>query len=736
MRTFFQLVFLFAGILPAMAAMCPASRLANARKVYESPGGVARAYNCQNGGFVIMAGERMVGYSDSGSLDMADMPPALLDLLEAYAPERGCSRDRGKAFVPVAPLLDGIAYDQNDPYNRMCPEYAKGSRSAVGCAATAMAQIMRYYRYPERGKGSHAYTPEFYPSMGRIEVDFSESVYDWDNMPPTFGPDAGEEQCAAVARLMYDAGVAVSMSYGPMSGALSEDWPAALVDHFSYDDAVTLRFRSNYGLEDWEKVIRTEIDNGRPVYVTGFTEEGGHAFVFDGYDESGLIHVNWGWSGMSNGYFDTTFLTPSTQGTGGSTGGFNSRQMMVTGIMPECGAQETVTLVSEEGLSEVKGSRGSSVRLNGKIYNVGWRNAVVDFALLLSDCDGNTVREFPGPEEIAVRRETPHRNLLFDGLDFNGVPDGTYRLDVVASAHGSYVCERVRDRDVAFPNYLFVTVKDGAAAFRMPASAEIKATECAIDGMLVSGMKGRYTVKVSNVGESEYYDRVKVILEDETGIGSVVSDITVVDVMPGTERTFALTGIVGVVPGTYRMAVADAFNKVLGEFGTVEVGDGGSLEISAVSPPAFPDAEDVDPFCVEASAVVNGGAGVFSGHLFLYFYKPDSEDAMGCIGPVFVQAVGDNEVTVRFVGRFENAMPGEEYDACVVNGENFTWVRPRELATARFRVRDTTMGITPATDGDIGRKRYFNLQGVELSCPPSSGVWIETGVGGTVKISK
>ena len=351
MRTFFQLVFLFAGILPAMAAMCPASRLANARKVYESPGGVARAYNCQNGGFVIMAGERMVGYSDSGSLDMADMPPALLDLLEAYAPERGCSRDRVKAFVPVAPLLDGIAYDQNDPYNRMCPEYAKGSRSAVGCAATAMAQIMRYYRYPERGKGSHAYTPEFYPSMGRIEVDFSESAYDWDNMPPTFGPDAGEEQCAAVARLMYDAGVAVSMNYGPMSGALSEDWPAALVDHFSYDDAVTLRFRSNYGLDDWEKVVRTEIDNGRPVYVTGFTEEGGHAFVFDGYDESGLIHVNWGWSGMSNGYFDTTFLTPSTQGTGGSTGGFNSRQMMVTGIMPECGAQETVTLVSEEGLS-------------------------------------------------------------------------------------------------------------------------------------------------------------------------------------------------------------------------------------------------------------------------------------------------------------------------------------------------------------------------------------------------
>lgn len=236
-------------------------------------------------------------------------------------------------YKPVSPLLCDISWDQTYPYNLMTPCYVGTTHSATGCVATAMAQIMYYHKYPAQGAGQKTYKPETLNQT--ITVDFSKSHYGWDVMTPKYDATSTDTARNAVALLMRDCGVAVEMAYGEQSGSMIDRWPVPLTTNFGYDKGLGYLTSTYYSQTEWDDIIRSEIDNARPVFATGFTDgNGGHAFVFDGYDADGLIHVNWGWSGMSNGYFRTSALTPPSQGTGGSSGGFNYRQGIIVGIQP------------------------------------------------------------------------------------------------------------------------------------------------------------------------------------------------------------------------------------------------------------------------------------------------------------------------------------------------------------------------------------------------------------------
>ena len=227
----------------------------------------------------------------------------------------------GKGTKDVEPLLT-CTWNQDWPYNYYCPEddNGPGDHVYVGCVATAMAQIMMYWRYPLQGSGSHSYYQ--YP-YGTISADFGNTTYDWNGMLDNSDSYVNEP----MALIGFHAAVSVEMGFGPDgSGAYSTDVPYAMINYFNYSNSTQYKQRQGVSLSTWENWAQSELNDLCPVYYSGRnTDNAGHAFVLDGYHSAdGLYHFNFGWSGYDNGWYLIT-----------NAGGFSIQQGMVINIMPD-----------------------------------------------------------------------------------------------------------------------------------------------------------------------------------------------------------------------------------------------------------------------------------------------------------------------------------------------------------------------------------------------------------------
>jgi len=300
-----------------------------------------------SGGFVIVSAEDaispVIGYSITGVYSDTDQPDAYRNFIQTYSDaiqyvrekglqpsvEIGAQWDYYSAEEPalpvkspgsksVSPLLQ-CKWNQSSPYNAWCPEDDNGPGGHVyaGCVATAMAQVMYYWRYPLQGTGSHTY---YYPPYGSLSANFGATTYNWEGMQNSI--DHGFP--GPIAELQYHCGVAVDMMYGPNgSGAYSDDVPPALENYFGYDSDCYFTWKDNYSNSTWVEMLQENLDNSWPMYYSGFSSAGGHAFVCDGYqDES--FHFNFGWGGSSDGFY--TLL---------SVNGFNDGQGAVFDTYPE-----------------------------------------------------------------------------------------------------------------------------------------------------------------------------------------------------------------------------------------------------------------------------------------------------------------------------------------------------------------------------------------------------------------
>ena len=238
--------------------------------------------------------------------------------------------DPAKYPTSVAPLIT-TKWDQLTPYNNLLPLSNGGDRCYTGCVATAMAQVLKYHEYPERGIGTRTiYYPQYSTNGKPITATFEDDVYDWKNMLDIYSSgNYDETQALAVATLMRDCGVAADMQYGGYkesgSGAYSQDAAAGLRTYFGLTEAECLE-RDYYSESDWMDIVYRELSENGPLYYGGASwSSGGHAFVLHGYNESGKVYVNWGWSGDDDGYYDIALLNPSYYY-------FNMEQDMIIGI--------------------------------------------------------------------------------------------------------------------------------------------------------------------------------------------------------------------------------------------------------------------------------------------------------------------------------------------------------------------------------------------------------------------
>lgn len=325
----------------------------------------------ENNGFIIVSAddrtEEVLAYTDHGAFP-ENIPSNVQFMLNLYADRiskfghAAAVRQATAAatYTPIAPLLGGIEWDQDAPYWNQCPmDQLDNTRCYTGCVATAAAQIMRYWQWPEQGTGSKSYTWEnclqFNSRTGDcarslpvpLSVDFGATTYDWANMPEKTSQYNTNDKKNAVATLMYHCGVACEMSYGGRtaggSGAYTDDMGRAFYQYFGYKRTLQCVDTYNYGRQTETATqtaakFRTELAAGRPILVGGADEDmqAGHEFVFDGLDASGKFHVNWGWSGSCNGYYSITGLTPEELGIGaGDYGDYSYYLDYVIGIEPD-----------------------------------------------------------------------------------------------------------------------------------------------------------------------------------------------------------------------------------------------------------------------------------------------------------------------------------------------------------------------------------------------------------------
>ena len=326
-------------------------------------------FNGTEKGFVLVSAKddarAVLGYSDEGTLDANNIPENMQFWLQMYADEMAAYPQplpKGKGVIPrkvigeeargreaegesyptISPILGETIWGQGKPFNNMCPEI-NGERTASGCVATALSQIMYVHQYPTKGIGSHSYTTE--SKKLEVSADFGNTTYDWANMIPNY-TDTGSyttTQADAVATLMYHVGVAADMDYTVEgSGAVSSIALAAITKYFGYDKAIHVLPKDFMKEENLLQAIATDLQVGRPVYFSGVTvKQEGHAFVCDGMKSDGYLHINWGWNGMANGYFAISALAPEVQGTGGSASNlaFTESVGVYTNIKPNAGGK-------------------------------------------------------------------------------------------------------------------------------------------------------------------------------------------------------------------------------------------------------------------------------------------------------------------------------------------------------------------------------------------------------------
>ena len=267
----------------------------------------------------------------------------LAERVEAGAQSSGSTSERVKVMaqqaIATSQLPDSVGplmttrWDQSPYYNSQCPEAPNGvdGHVVVGCEATSIAQIMKYWGFPSHGRGKHTYVSDYDgETYGPLTVDFDSATYNYALMPDTLSSSSTPEEINEVAKLMYHCGVAQTMTYGENDSYSDDPYArAAMVDHFYFDPNCEYKIRSEYSDEEWDSFVRADLAAGRPVLYGGEAVAGGHSFVCDGYNSSGYFHFNFGWQGYGDGWYLLSFPGPSENFI------FSGRQSAVFGLQPD-----------------------------------------------------------------------------------------------------------------------------------------------------------------------------------------------------------------------------------------------------------------------------------------------------------------------------------------------------------------------------------------------------------------
>jgi hypothetical protein len=552
-------------------------------------------FNCENeDGFIIIAADDRVipilGYADEGSFDPNNVPPNMQKWLEGYKTEiryaidnnltatqeiqdawidclNPSSQKTSKSTEAVAPLIS-TKWDQSPYYNQLCPyDNNMGERAVTGCVATAMAQVMNYWKCPANGTGFHSYNHNKY---GTISVNFGSTTYDWTNMPNQLTFSSSTAQKNAVATLMYHCGVSVDMNYnvsangGSSAYVISARSPIqhcseyALKTYFGYANTLRGIQKDNYTQTQWINLLKTELDADRPVLYRGQGSGGGHAFVCDGYDNNNYFHFNWGWSGQNDGYYALTALAPGSGGAGGGSYEFTDSQQAIIGIKPADGsgpaANFSLSMYEDLSTSQSRYWFGNQISVTAKIQNDGPDAFSGEFGAAIFNSEGSFI-DFLSVSSVSNLQSGYYTTRTF--THSGGAPfiPGYYITAVFYRTNaGSWT--------IVPNNYGLIFDEINYAEFEVYYSSNIETNSnfTINEGKLIQTQTATVNVDVKNSGSTTFYGKVRVSLSNLDG--SHVQNIGVIDITDGLQANYHyinglnFSGTIAANPGTYLMLLA------------------------------------------------------------------------------------------------------------------------------------------------------------------------------------
>lgn len=411
-------------------------------------------YNASDQGFVIVSADDcvypVIAYSFEGKYDPENCAPGFLRWMEntesgisgairtgkepdertikAWEAFLSGDSDALRSSQSVSSLTQS-QWGQASPYYDKCPTH-NGKNTVTGCVATAMAQIMYYYKYPSRGIGrSTAYSTS--TSNIRVSsVNYAGTEYQWDAMTTTYNVRSSTEAKEAVATLMFHCGVSVQMDYGTdASGAYTWDAGSALRNTFGYDLSVGYKFKDYYSYSEWKNILFKELSEGRPVLYGGQSPKEGHAFVCDGYDSYGMFYFNWGWDGANNnGYYNIENFE------------YKDGNELIIGIQPNIEAAPSFELVVGPNTdlypngdieclpTEILQEETFTAR--SALWNIGYGTFTGSLGFVILDSNNNII-EVVGLYNQEIELGEYYgltQKVMINCKVSSSVPDGTYRL--------------------------------------------------------------------------------------------------------------------------------------------------------------------------------------------------------------------------------------------------------------------------------------------------------------------
>ena len=451
----------------------------------------------------------LLAYADEGTFDM-DANPTMSWWLSTYADQIDAAKGRKAKTItrserdPIAPLLT-TKWDQGTPYNNQCPQ-VNSRRCVTGCVATAMAQVMNYHQWPKTGTGSSTYGWR----TNNLSFNYGATTFDWDAMANVKTAEGAE----AVSTLMLACGVSVMMDYGTSSsGAVSSKIGPALVKYFGYDKGVWMPMRDYYPLDQWEGMIYDELAAGRPVLYSGQGSEGGHQFVCDGYSTDGFFHINWGWSGSCDGYFQLSALDPNSTGTDSTVSGFNLSQMAVLGMQPPQSNTKTVYQVCCPGgftIAEQSAPLGTTASISYTAYNYGANTLPASsvFGDLMTGPDGYS--EFIATYTTKSETKNSYGFSLPNRITIpSDLAEGTYNIVPAIKVDGEV--SQIKS-PLSVNGSVTGTVEDGTMYFSMPDAPDISVDDIALESSLCLNTPFQFCFSVANDGTQEYAGKVTPVL--------------------------------------------------------------------------------------------------------------------------------------------------------------------------------------------------------------------------------
>lgn len=694
-----------------------------------------------NEGYLVLSADDevtpLLGYADEGAFDINNMPEGLRYWLGYYAAEIAFIRQNGITLSseavtedsrePIAPMLSTL-WNQGSPFNDKCPEVNE-TRTVTGCVATAMAQVMKYHNWPAKGTGSNSYTW----NNSTLSQDFSSITFGWTDMLDDYSDGATTEQCEAVATLMLACGISVDMNYGTSaSGAVARNCVTALFNYFNYDGSMRYLSRDYYGLEDWETEVYNSLAGGCPVLYGGQSEDGGHEFVCDGYSSDSYFHFNWGWGGMSDGYFLLTSLNPDSQGIGGagSGAGYNFDQDVIVGIKPFAGESSLAPVLynmSDFTVSSTSVELGGEVSFAAKFYN-GGPIAITGFepGAMFTGTDGNSTFAVNSSRLSLNSGYAYNSPVSYSVVVPSSLTDGEYTVTPIYILNGEMheISTKVGNVDS-----VKMTVADGIATFEIDEDAALpRVTEYAFQNTLYAGLAYNVDCTIENSGDVECYQEIYGRLTDASGNVTILSPMQV-DLQPGDSATMTYGGTLSsdLASGSYKFD----FVTLSSSGSYTSISDTTDVTINAKPAEAtltldkvsFARGSSMVPrnnLGIEAS--VTCSSGVYYGTVDMYIFENKAGNSWSSCAMFPSEMLYLNEgdtADLTYNSDFSEGNIGEQYlVAFYYDGKEMPGYNYITLTDDRSGVD----GILPEVETvDV---ELYNLMGQRISGKPSAGHYI------------